>query len=55
VVLRRVLDLLPAVAESVAPPGDGAWDLLGVEDGELGRFGLDALSRRLKVVGVPLG
>jgi ribonucleoside-diphosphate reductase beta chain len=54
VVRRRILDLLPAVAESVAPPSDGAWDLLGVEDGELGRFGLDALNRRLKIVGVAL-
>jgi ribonucleoside-diphosphate reductase beta chain len=54
-VRRRIVDLLPAVAESVSPPSDGAWDLLGVEDGELGRFGLDALTRRLKVVGVPLG
>ena len=50
----RIADLLPAVAESVEPPGDGAWDLLGVEDGELARFGLDALNRRLTVVGVAL-
>src|SRR2546423_5896678 len=54
VVKRRLLDLLPAVADSVAPPGDGAWDLLGGEDGELGRFGLTALNRRLKVIGVSL-
>jgi ribonucleoside-diphosphate reductase beta chain len=54
VVSRRITDLLPAVAESVSPPGDGAWDLLGVEDGELARFGLDALGRRLKLVGVTL-
>jgi ribonucleoside-diphosphate reductase beta chain len=55
VVRERILELLPAVAESVAPPSDGAWDLLGVEDGELARFGLDALTRRLKLVGVALG
>ena len=54
VVRRRLLDLLPAVAESVAPPSEGAWDVLGVEDGELGRFGLDQLNRRLKIVGVSL-
>jgi ribonucleoside-diphosphate reductase beta chain len=52
VVRDRVRDLLPAVAESVSPPGDGAWDLLGVEDGELSQFGLNALSRRLKLIGV---
>jgi ribonucleoside-diphosphate reductase beta chain len=52
VVRERIENLLPAVAESVSPPGEGAWDVLGVEDGELGRFGLNALSRRLKVVGV---
>jgi hypothetical protein len=28
---------------------------LGVEDGELGAYGLDALTRRLKVIGVTLG
>jgi len=54
VIRRRLRDLLPAVAESVAPPSDGAWDLLGVEEGELGRFGLNALSRRLSIVGAPL-
>ena len=54
VVRRRIADLLPAVAEAVSPPGSGAWDLLGVEDGELARFGLDALTRRLKLVGVAL-
>jgi ribonucleoside-diphosphate reductase beta chain len=54
VVRGRILDLLPAVAESVAPPSEGAWDVLGVEDGELGQFGLSALTRRLKIIGVPL-
>ena len=54
VVRDRVRDLLPAVAESVSPPGEGAWDLLGVEDGELAKFGLDALSRRLKLIGISL-
>jgi ribonucleoside-diphosphate reductase beta chain len=54
VVRARLHALLPAVAESVSPPSEGAWDLLGVEDGELGRFGLQQLSRRLKVIGVSL-
>ena len=54
VVKRRLVDLLPAVAESVSPPSAGAWDLLGVEDGELGAYGLNALTRRLKIIGVSL-
>jgi ribonucleoside-diphosphate reductase beta chain len=54
VVRRRLFDLLPAVAESVAPPSDGSWDLLGVEDGELGAYGLNALTRRLALIGVSL-
>jgi ribonucleoside-diphosphate reductase beta chain len=54
VVRRRIIDLLPAVAESVSPPSDGAWDILGVADGELGQFGLNALTRRLKMIGVTL-
>ena len=54
VMRERILDLLPAVAESVSPPSEGAWDVLGVEDGALGEYGLNALSRRLKVIGVSL-
>jgi len=54
VVRGRLRDLLPAVAESVAPPSEGAWDVLDLEDGELGRFGLNALTRRLAIVGVAL-
>src|SRR4051812_6621456 len=54
VIRRRILDLLPAVAESVSPPSEGAWDVLGVEAGALAQYGLGALSRRLKVIGVPL-
>jgi ribonucleoside-diphosphate reductase beta chain len=54
VVRRRLFDLLPAVAESVAPPSEGAWEVLGVEDGELGAYGLNALTRRLSLIGVSL-
>jgi ribonucleoside-diphosphate reductase beta chain len=54
VVRARLVDLLPAVAESVAPPSEGAWDVLGVEDGELAEFGMSALTRRLNIVGVSL-
>ena len=54
VVRARLVDLLPAVAESVAPPSEGAWDVLGVADRELAGYGLNALNRRLGVVGVTL-
>jgi ribonucleoside-diphosphate reductase beta chain len=54
VVRRRLLDLLPAVAESVSPPSEGAWDVLGVADGALGEYGLRALTRRLNLIGVSL-
>ena len=52
VVRARLADLLPAVAESVAPPSEGAWDVLGVADGELAAYGLHALTRRLSIIGV---
>ncbi len=55
VVRARVLELLPAVAESISPPSEGAWDVLGVEDGALAEFGLGALNRRLELIGAPLG
>ena len=54
VVRRQVRDLLPAVAESISPPSEGAWDVLGVDDGALAEFGLGALTRRLGLIGVDL-
>lgn len=33
VIRGRIRDLLPAVAESVKPPSEGARDVLGVEEG----------------------
>ncbi|MGZ5312982.1 MAG: ribonucleotide-diphosphate reductase subunit beta [Solirubrobacterales bacterium] len=54
VVGEGVRDLLPAVAESIAPPSEGAWDVLGVEDGALAEFGFGALTRRLSLIGVSL-
>jgi ribonucleoside-diphosphate reductase beta chain len=50
----RLLDLLPAVAETVSPPREGAFDALGVEEGALAAFGLDTLNRRLSIIGVSL-
>jgi ribonucleoside-diphosphate reductase beta chain len=49
-----VIELLPSVAESISPPSEGAWDVLGVEDGALAEFGLGALNRRLELIGAPL-
>jgi ribonucleoside-diphosphate reductase beta chain len=54
VIRTRVQALLPAVAESISPPSEGAWEVLEVEDGALAAFGLDALNRRLAIVGAPL-
>ena len=54
-VLRdQIKELLPAVAESISPPSEGAWDVLGVEEGALGEFALGALGRRLALIGAPL-
>jgi ribonucleoside-diphosphate reductase beta chain len=54
VIRDQIRELLPAVAESIAPPSEGAWDVLGVEDGALGEFALGALNRRLALIGAPL-
>ena len=54
VVRERLLNLLPAVADAVSPPSEGAFDALGVDDGALAAFGLDTLNRRLAIIGVPL-
>jgi ribonucleoside-diphosphate reductase beta chain len=54
VVRARLRELLPVVAESISPPSEDAWGVLGVEDGALAEFALSALSRRLAIVGAPL-
>ncbi len=54
VITARLRNLLPAVAESLSPPGEGTFDLLGVDQGALAEFGLGALSRRLELVGISL-
>ncbi len=55
VIRDQIKELLPAVAESISPPSEGAWDVLGVEDGALAGFALGALNRRLALIGAPLG
>jgi SAM-dependent methyltransferase len=55
-VRQTLRDLLPAVAESLKPPGDenGSGELLGVTQQEISEFALGGLTRRLKLIGVPL-
>jgi ribonucleoside-diphosphate reductase beta chain len=50
-------ELLPAVAESLTPPDrEGTdWNALGAGAEEIHNFALSGLSRRLDVIGVPLG
>ena len=48
-------ELLPHVAESLKPPGEGgAANVLGVTEDDLRGFALAGLTRRLKIIGVPL-
>jgi ribonucleoside-diphosphate reductase beta chain len=55
VVRATLRELLPSVADSLKPPGDGAaTDLLGVTQDDIRGFALNGLTRRLKIVGVPL-
>ena len=52
-VRRTLRDLLPAVADSLQPPGDGTA-ALGVSDDDVRSFALRGLMRRLSIVGVAL-
>jgi ribonucleoside-diphosphate reductase beta chain len=47
---------LPAVAQALTPPDreDTDWEALGASSGEIRDFAISGLSRRLKIVGVPL-
>ena len=54
VVRATLRDLLPAVADTLRPPGGGAGDALGVTEDALRAFALDGLTRRLAIIGVPL-
>jgi ribonucleoside-diphosphate reductase beta chain len=54
-VRKTLRDLLPAVAESLKPPGDGtAESVLGVSEDDLRQFALAGLTRRLAIIGVPI-
>jgi ribonucleoside-diphosphate reductase beta chain len=50
----RLLDLLPAMKDTLSPPGVDAAGILGVDEGALAQYGLGALTRRLKLIGVAL-
>ena len=54
VVRNRLRDLLPHVAAALNPPGEGTFAALGIEPGGLAEFGLNALNRRLAIIGVSL-
>ncbi len=54
VVRGTLRDLLPAVAESLAPPPGADASALGASADELRAFALDGLTRRLTIIGVPL-
>jgi ribonucleoside-diphosphate reductase beta chain len=53
----KLHELLPAVASALAPPDrDGTdWNALGASSDEIRAFALEGLTRRLAIVGVPLG
>jgi ribonucleoside-diphosphate reductase beta chain len=55
VVRQTLRDLLPSVAASLEPPGDGAAEsVLGVSEDALREFALAGLTRRLAIIGVPI-
>jgi ribonucleoside-diphosphate reductase beta chain len=47
-------DLLPAVAESLTPPGDAGASALPATPEEIRDFAISGLTRRLNIIGVPL-
>ena len=54
-VIRVTLrEVLPAVAEALTPPAGADASVLGASTDDLRGFGLDGLTRRLNVIGVPL-
>jgi ribonucleoside-diphosphate reductase beta chain len=54
VVRETLRELLPSVAESLKPPDGGDGALLGVTQDDIRGFALAGLTRRLKIIGVPL-
>jgi ribonucleoside-diphosphate reductase beta chain len=57
-VQERLMELIPIATAVLVPPGvtdPYDYELLGFHSSETHRFAFTALSRRLKVIGVPLG
>jgi len=54
VVRATLRELLPPIAESLRPPDNGATGVLGVTEDDLRAFALDRMTRRLKIIGVPI-
>jgi hypothetical protein len=54
VIRGRLIDLGPAVAETLKPPDNGSLDALGVGPEEVQQFALTTLQRRLKIIGISL-
>ena len=54
VVRGTIFELLPAVAESLTPPSGADASALGASAEDLRAFALGGLTRRLKLIGVPL-
>ncbi len=55
--VREMLrELLPSVAESLKPPGDGSGsgEVLGVTEDDIRAFALNGLTKRLSIIGVPI-
>ena len=54
VVRATMLELLPAVADSLTLPDGADSSVLGASEDELRAFALDGVTRRLKIIGVSL-
>jgi ribonucleoside-diphosphate reductase beta chain len=54
VVRATLVDLLPAVADSLQTPAGADAGALGASTDELRAFALSGLTRRLKIIGVPI-
>ena len=54
VVRQTLRDLLPAAADTLRPPGGDGEAVLGVTQDEIRQFALGGLTRRMRIVGVPL-
>jgi ribonucleoside-diphosphate reductase beta chain len=54
---QKLIELLPVAAGVLVPPGvqpGEDWELLGYSATEVNEFAFQALTRRLKAIGVPL-